>query len=271
MANWDVGTDLVAMRVVQADLGVLRETAKLPRGARIAAVPTWWSAGTGLRGKGPASEVVLKEDVRHRFDLALKVPGTQLSQQVQFRTSVVLLDLPGRPSRSHLAAWRPGSILWEDRIHLILEGSAARFPVTAASFRGAVPAAACWRLEWSPRDLSYPAMASLRLYLNRDHAEFYTAVTTRAPDATQQMMRSAFRHAVASELVGIALDNAEELADEEFEDGTVGKVLQDLISRIFPGSDLRAIAGERRKDPGRLSALVQVAMAVFTSAGREQT
>ncbi len=270
--EWDQNLCLSVARVVEIDLGIVAGSGRLQPGAELAVVPTWWSEGTGMRGGGePAVFEIDGSRQRRTFELLMKINGHELAQSVQLRSALVLLKPTAGMSRDPLAPRRRGSTLWEDSAALVLEGSASRFPISTVDFveSGLGPANACWRLEWSPDDLSLPAMACMRLYLNEGHRTFHAAATSQDPDPAQHVMRSALKYGVGEEMVRLALDRVDDLMVGDFsgQPSAVGKVFLDLLGRLFPGQSATEVNEMRRTDPGSFHTSLQARLALFSASG----
>lgn len=254
--------------MVEVEIPLLIASGRLKAGARVAFVPTWWSEGTSLRGRGtPEAFEVGSDTSRRKFDLALTVSGRDASRTVQLKTSLILQSASNEMLRDNLAPNRPGSVLWEDAITVILEGRAPRFPISVVDFvdSGLGPAAACWRFEWAPKDPSTPAMASMRLYINSRQRTFHDAIVSTNPSPCQLAVRSALKYDIGKELVALAIEHCHDLElVDRHEVGSSGRILRDLIDRVFPGKTPTDCADFHRADPGLFNAQLQAAMALFS-------
>ncbi|MCG3776028.1 MAG: hypothetical protein JW395_2877 [Nitrospira sp.] len=266
LPTWDPSTQVTVVRMVQINIGLMMETGRILPGSRLAIVPTWWSPGTGLRGKGSDAVFTAEGTTKKQLDISMVLPGEQLRHSVQARTSLVLIDRPSRPSPDPLSASRSGSVLWHDEISVVLEGDAPRFPVTAVNFSENFLGnqMTCWCLEWSPRDLEAPALSCLRLWINKEHQLFYEAAVATAPAPEQLAIRSTLRFAIAEEMLSMALDHAEDLEQGTFDHGSCGKVFVDLIEQLFPDMEPSALKQLRLREPGRFSAAIQSRTQLFS-------
>src|SRR4051794_14699521 len=77
LPTWDSSTNLSLARMVELDVSLLGETAKLPPGARIALISAWWSPGTGLRGKGEEIVLTVGNTGKAEFGLSMLLLGDQ--------------------------------------------------------------------------------------------------------------------------------------------------------------------------------------------------
>jgi hypothetical protein len=266
--EWDQSLCLSVTKVIQLDVVNLMMSGRLKAGTRLAILPTWWSDGTGLRGSGDPIHFTVDAKVQQRkFDLVLSIPGKHLAKHLQIRSALALVEQAPEMAVDPLAAHRPGSVLWEDAITVVLEGQASRFPITVVDFVESClgPANACWRFELAPMDPTLPAMATMRLYVNSLHRTFHAAATSREATQAQVAIRSALKMSVGEEMLRIALDKAEELETgaQDFQPGSTGKVLLELIDRVFPGRGPIACREGRDQDPGRFHAELQARLALF--------
>jgi hypothetical protein len=269
--EWDQSLTLVMTRILEVDMRFLAGSGTLMPGAQLALIPSWWSEGTGLRGRGESHVVTIGTHGSrlHRFELNLSIPGRELSGRLQMRSSLVLMEPTSEMMKSRIAPHRPGSILWDDSTTIILQGQAARFPISIVDFAGSAlgPENACWCFDWSPADVMLPAMATMRLYLNSRHPFFHSAAVTQEPSPAQIAARSTLKYCVAEEMIRLALDHAEELEGcaEDFSPASSGRVLTDLLHRVFPGASPIACRERRTKEPGMFQADIQARMALFGS------
>lgn len=268
LPEWDQSLCINVTKYIQVDIVTLMMSGRLKAGTRLAILPTWWSDGTGLRGSGEPSYFTVDAKVQQRkFDLVLSIPGKHLAKNLQLRSALVLVEQASEIRVDPLAAHRPGSVLWEDATTVVLEGDASRFPITVVDFveSGLGPANACWRFELAPMDPTLPAMATMRLYVNSLHRTFHTAVTSRDVTQAQVAIRSALKMGIGEEMLRIALDKAEELETgaQDFQPGSAGKVLLDLVDRVFPGRGPIGCREDRNQDPGRFHAELQARLALF--------
>ncbi len=268
--DWDVASATRASRSIQVKPEKIISSAQVAIGARLAVLATWWSAGTGLRGMGDINEFKIESSVSD-FDveLSLAVEGREVHSQLQLRTSLVLIEPVSQMTRNPLAVRRPGAILWEDSTTLIVEGEAPRFPVTAVDFVSSNigPAGACWSFEWEPKDLTLPAMATMRLYVNSLHKPFYAAMIGNQDDSpTVTAIRSAAKYGVAKEMIGLAMEHAGELESsaDDYLPGSGGRVLLDLIERLFPGRGPVRCREDLAQDPGLFDAIIQAKLGLFS-------
>lgn len=91
-----------------------------------------------------------------------------------------------------------------------------------------------------------------------------SALRTSSPDPAAGLVRSFVMYDVARSLVYGALENERFIEDAEtFDDGTIGRMLFDLLSMYWPELSVKALAARRREDPARLDADLQTKSGVF--------
>jgi hypothetical protein len=264
LEHWDPFTDVHLARAMTVDTDSIRRGCQLPEDASFALIASWRSDRTRLAGSGAPVELgVLGGTLR--APLALVVPGPSAGGRVELRTSLVLRT-PGTDP-TVISPKRGGSILWTDARTIAFEGSAARFPLTAIDFSSVqrLPEAGLWALEWDEDDLEAPVSASLRLLLNAGEATLLDAVRSGSNDPRAISLRSFITYDIARTLVEGALSN-ERFVDgpELFDDGTLGRMLFELLSACWPGIPVPALRRRMLEDQARLHAELQAHLAVLT-------
>jgi hypothetical protein len=271
LKSWDQSTDIAVSRTISVDIAKFAASGLLPKGSKVKLFCTWWSSRTGLRGSGPARLIVVDPADRKKeeFVLPLKVPGSKLSGIVQIRTVATLDLLADQDSASALSPKRQGAILWEDSIEIVLEGSGSKFPISVVDFveTGIGPERSCWLFDWSPSDISLPAMATMRVYVNSRHAVFHAACTATEPIESQRLLRETMRYGLTCEMVRHAVDRAEDLeaAAQDLPSDSAGRVLWDLLERVFPGRSPLSCRELLLQEPGKFHAEVQAAVSLFSA------
>jgi hypothetical protein len=147
-----------------------------------------------------------------------------------------------------------------------LEGAASRFPVTALDFAAVprLPDDGAWALEWNVEDLDAPALAGLRLVVNAGDERLVAALRSGSSDPRSAVIRSFVMFDVAKTLVHGALRSEPFLANpESFEEGSVGRMLFELLALCWPNIPLKALAARSREDPGRVEAELQAHLQVM--------
>jgi hypothetical protein len=267
LREWDSAKDLAWTRVIKVHAGNDLIGARIPSGSKLSIVSSWWSAATATRDAGPVIQFVVDPDSVQEIPQELHAPGLRLKRSVQLRTAVVLWSRAAGAPLDSLAPFQRGSVLWDDKTTVILEGKAPRFPVTAVSFaeNGLGEAGSCWRLDWGG-ELEAPAMGALRLWLNTANKNFYAAVVSPDKSPETGAVRSSLRFSVANELLGLALARADELEHASFESGSSGRVFTDLITRLFPEMSIAELSTLRLRRPSDYSVLLQSRMGLFSKS-----
>jgi hypothetical protein len=265
LRKWDSAKDLAWTRVIKVRAGSDLASARIPSGSRLSIVSSWWSPATATRDAGPVTQIVVEPDSVQEIPQKLHAPGSRLRRSIHLRTAVTLHSRAAGAPLDSLAPFQRGSVLWDDRTTVILEGKAPRFPITAVSFpeNDLGEANSCWRLDWSG-ELEAPAMGALRLWLNTANDNFYAAVVSPEKLPENGAVRSSLRFSVANELLGFALARADEMEHASFESGSSGRVFADLITRLFPRMSIAELSALRLTSPSEYSVLLQSRMGLFS-------
>lgn len=261
--HWDPFVELDMARIVEVDLDETRRACQLSEQAAFALVATWSSNRTRIAGDGTVIEFGnLRGTVRTALTLA--VPGSEAGGRLTLRTRLVLRYAGEQPSP--ISPRRVGSILWEEERHLAVEGGAARFPITAADFKATAscPDEAAWFLEWDPGDLEAPVLGGLRLLINSGHALIPEMLRSGSSDPRAAVLRSFVTFDVARSLIVGALRNDRFVDDpESFEDGSVGRMIFELIALCWPGKPIPSMRSRINEDAALVNAEIQARFGVL--------
>jgi hypothetical protein len=105
----------------------------------------------------------------------------------------------------------------------------------------------------------------MRLLVNSRQTEFREALVASAPTPAQGAVRNALKHAIAMEMVHLAMTHAQELElGEPHEAGSSGRVFVDLVSRLLPPHTPKSCHDLYVKEPGKLSAEIQSRLGLFS-------
>jgi hypothetical protein len=263
LEHWDPFTDTEFFRAIDVDLDKLRAGCRLNVDATFALCTTWHSNRTRLSGVGQSIELGTLRG-RVRAPMSLVVPGAASGGRLELRTSLILRH-PGT-NGVPISPRREGAILWLDSKAIALEGGSARFPVTALDFEasGRLPPGASWALEWNPEHLDGPVLGDLRLLVNSKDETLLNALRSGAADAKSSVVRSFILFDVARALIEGALSNDNFVCDPgRFDDGSVGRMISELVSACWPGVPVTTLVSRRREDPARLGAELQAHLQVF--------
>lgn len=262
LEHWDPFTDLEFFRSVDVDLDAVRAGCRLNVDAAFALAATWYSNRTRLSGASEDVELGLMQGLV-RAPLSVHVPGAAAGGRLELRTTLVLRE-PGSGA-TPISPRREGAILWFHSATVALEGGAARFPVTPLKFEtSGLPEGACWKLEWNPEVLDAPVLADLRLLVNLSDETVLSALRSGAADAKSSLIRSFVMFDVARSLIDGALRNDRFVeAPESFDQGSIGRMLFELLSMCWPAVPVKTLASQRREDPARLEADLQAHLRLF--------
>lgn len=257
LEHWDAFTDVELLQVLTVDVDAIREACGLGADSALALSAQWRSDRTRLAAEGEPVELGTLGGCL-RAPVGLTVPGASAGGRLELQARL-LLRSPGR-APSAISPRRPGALLWTDRQQLMLEGGAARFPISAADFASMprFPASGSWALEWSNEELEAPVLGSLRLLVNSGDASLLEALRSGSGDVRAGMVRTFVTFDVARSLVHGALGNERFVeAPGAYDEGTVGRMLSELLGACWPGIPMSALQARFVEDPSRLDVELQ--------------
>lgn len=255
LEHWDPFTDIDITRIVTVDADQVRSACQLSDDAQLAIAVSWYSTSTRITGGPPATELGNLQG-RLRVRLALNIPGSRIGARTDLRTRLILRH--GGPATNPIAPAIPGTILWMDQTSVLVEGSAARFPVTAVDFGPLrYPTGAGWVLDWD-QDLSRPVLGTMRLLVNTAHPSLVEALGPNSADPRSAAIASFITFDVARSMVRAALrDDDFVRAPHAYDEGTVGRAVKDLIELCWPAVAIATLAVWSLENPARLDAQLQ--------------
>jgi len=263
LEHWDPFTDVELLRVVTVDVDAVREACGLGVDSALALTCSWRSDRTRLADRGETVELG-SLDGRVRAPLEVVVPGVDAGGRLDLDVRLVLRN-PGT-SASPISPRRTGAILWSDTTRIALEGGAARFPVTAIDFAAItrLPDSGSWAIEWDPEELEAPVLGAVRLLVNAADQPLLEALRSGSRDPRASLVRTFVMFDVARALIHGGLANDRFVGDPEtFDEGTVGRMLFELLSACWRGVPVTALRGRMLDDPARLDAEIQAHVGVF--------
>jgi hypothetical protein len=261
--HWDPFSELAIYRTLDLDLDAIRAECRLRSDALFALVPSWTSSHTRLGSAGSPVELG-RLGGQVRTPLTLSVPGSASGGRLRLRTSLIVRNAGTDPSA--ISPTRAGTILWYDERSIALEGSASRFPISALDFasRPGTPEGGSWILEWHSDDFATPVLADLRLLVNSSNETLLAALRSGASDPRSAAVRQFVTFDVARSLVHGALDNEDFVErPEEYEEGTIGRMLSEMLGLYWPGVPVATLRTRLREQPQRLDAELQAALGLF--------
>lgn len=255
--DWDPETNLHTAAELFLDRDGIWSDCQLPETASLAAVLTWSSPGTSIRGRGMAVPVTRNAEVDVLL-LECKITGADLGRQLLLEVQIVLAE--DGPTDNPMSASQMGSLIWSNARTILLEGQATRFPTQWVDFTTSpgLPDEAAWYLDWDDFDLESLALGSIRLLLNSNNATVQRAVAAANPGETELLVLDTIRFDVARTLITGALSNQDFVADpDQYEDESVGETLRRLLAVTFPGQNASALAEAALRNPSRFEATLK--------------
>ncbi|MES2187193.1 MAG: hypothetical protein V4505_21775 [Pseudomonadota bacterium] len=259
----DYSSVLEVRRTVRIDVDGLRADCGLPGDAELALSTSWHSAGTALRR--PISNMPLPcTGAKVEVEVAGQVSADAIAQYLTLHTKVVLARALIHDDRT--VARYPGSALWEDLQKVTLDSVTSLFPVELVDLPGSAWAQpdAGWILSWNTYELERPFLGSVRLYVNSKHTEVAKAVVGPVLTRDAQVMRQAIYFDVARSLVLGSLHDSEFiLRSDEYPPDSIGRVVRDIIQRLWPGEELSGLRSTAETSPEHFNAELQARLGIF--------
>ncbi|MDX1883239.1 hypothetical protein [Mycolicibacterium sp. 120270] len=126
------------------------------------------------------------------------------------------------------------------------------------------PDNAAWALDWNPDELEAPVLGGLRLIVNSAHDALPDLLRSGSADPRTHAVRSFVMFDVARALVLGALGNERFVENpESFEEGSVGRMLSDLIATCWPGVPVPTLRSRSLDESPRFNAELQARFGVI--------
>jgi hypothetical protein len=264
LRNWDAATEVTVTCTFRADVAGIREDTGLPDDAGMRIGLSWESRGSARRDCGPSTPCAHGDGAA---TLRMTVPAGQTAGRLRVHLTLWLSE--ARDSALHeIVANAPGSVLWHHAREYVLEGTAARFPVSVEDFAqsGWRPADAAWHLSWDSQAPENPLMGTVRLSVNGRSPLVARAVTSEGvhDDPAAAAVRETMRWDVGAAMIrGMLACDEFVKAGGHFDPGTVGAHVAMLIRRVLPQQSVEGLAELLRTDPSRLDAQLQSGFRLF--------
>jgi hypothetical protein len=265
LPHWDYGVDLSLVRNVSVAGAALRSDCRLPPEAQLHAVAVWRSTGSTVRGRGPSVPIAGAAESME-FALSAEVPGKLLAEDVVISTQIVLVQ--AFKASDVLAARYPGSILWQDSVRVVVEGSGSRFPVEVVDFATVTwaPYRAAWFLAWNSKDLDQPFLRNVRLFVNEGHRSVVEAAQATAPTAEQAIIQSAMYYDVGRQLIRGALLNDDFICSpDEYPEGSTGRAILRMLGLYFQSDTPSGLRKMMCNRPEHFDGQLQGTLSLFAS------
>ena len=255
--HWDPFTDIELFREVDIDTDAVRSSCQLAGDSSLGLAASWFSNRTRVAGRAPTVELGTLGG-RLRAPVSIRIPGQSSGGRIDIRIGLVLRSRGSRTSP--ISPSTQGAILWRDEARVLLEGTAARFPVSVIDFASSsrLPDAGAWSLEWDPDALETPVMGGLRLLVNSQNQSLLDALRSGSSDPRSSTIRLFVHYDVARSLVCQALASERFRAEPEaFESESIGRMLFELLNEVWPAIPVAALVARLNTEPGRLDAELQ--------------
>ncbi|GJF03420.1 hypothetical protein [Pseudonocardia sp. D17] len=254
LPEWDYDTVLSVRRPVQVDGLRARQLSGLAEDAELDLTVRWASSSSALRGRAWRAPVPARDGTE--LDVEFELDGDELGGVLELDTVLTLRR--ATPGASPAAARRPGSVLWNDRFSILLQGDAVLFPLAIADFHDLpYPTKAGWYLEVG-EDLEAAALGSILLLANERREVVVNALAAAgSPTDADRRVLSALRTDVQRALIERALTHEDFADDVEYPTGSLGALLAAVLRTTFPAFGLEALRRERLSEPALFSSRIQ--------------
>ncbi|MGW0042533.1 hypothetical protein [Rhodococcus sp. NPDC003348] len=190
------------------------------------------------------------------LNVEFELDGDELGGVLELATVLTLR----RPTvgGSVAAARRPGSVLWQDRFSVLLQGDAVLFPLAIADFHDLpYPTKASWYLEIG-EDLEAAALGSVLLLANeRREVVVNSLAAAGSPSDSDLRVLSTLRTDVQRALIERALTHEDFDEDVDYPAGSLGALLAAVLRMTFPAFSVEALRRERLSEPALFTSRMQ--------------
>ncbi|GHH71048.1 hypothetical protein [Promicromonospora soli] len=258
--GWDYNLDLRLRREVQVDGEAIREQCRLPAGAPLALSVVWYSTGSGLRGRSAFERLDGRGYATHHLDLT--IAGAEVGGVLSIDTLLVVPEALAEVDA--LAPHRAGSMLWEHRSEIRLQGGASQFPIAVVDFGpSTLPDTAAWHLEVSG-SMDSAAMGSLLLLVNERNKAVAEAFSRAGkPRQADSLVLSAVYADVARTMVEHALSREDFVDDANYGEETLGALMLDVFRQMFGARTIKDVRLRMQDSPSLMATEMQAAVGIF--------
>jgi hypothetical protein len=255
--DWDPDRDLDLTRRVTVNLADVCISAGLPLDAPLALLARWRSDVTRMGGSASVDLPPGSRRGEQDVEMRVRVPGARAGGTLSLETLVVLRS--PTTGTSHAVASRAGAILWRDITTVALEGGAARFPMSAASFAvlGHVPDGAWWYVDIASASFDTPFLRAIRVLVNSDVPGLSDALRTDSGLAQSAAVTSMLVNDVSRSLIAMGLAGTDALVPDEIEDESLGAAIMESIRNVWPGAPLMSLVERWKSDRTLMEAEIQ--------------
>ena len=226
--SWDPYNTLSFNRNIKISIDEFKNSTSLKENDECRIISTWYSSGTSLKNADKKEGNFLdfkinKENIN--CNISLKIDGSLIGEKLVISTNICLLK---NNSNSAVAANSQGSILWQDRQEILLEGHGSLFPVEVNSFPKSY-SNANWYL--SIGEMTASISGGLRLYINGDKENLINDINSveNNGEISKIIYADIARLIVLKSIHDPEFRKNTLIKNETYSDNTVGKCAYDLI------------------------------------------
>ncbi|MGO1312315.1 MAG: hypothetical protein ACTILB_13480 [Brevibacterium aurantiacum] len=239
LPDWDVEQSLNVSVDVATDYEKLLASLHLDPTAQVGAIVRWYSPQSGIGGF--TDPVVISADHTH---LNCEIDSGLLAGSIELTVRVILIE-PGMQTEHPFAAKVPGSIFWQDKRSIRLEGDESRFPMEVHPFSDLPQFStgdnAIWYLEVMHWDYDEPAASALRLWLNADHE--IVKLLLEGDEELRRPILQLISIGVTRQIAEIGIRDTDFDLEKQYETGSLGATIGLHVASLGPAAGLRERAG----------------------------
>lgn len=253
--EWDNGTDIRLRRTIDLDFEACCAALCCPR--QETELEVLVTIGTGAGSLPVEKWISFRAPLISRVSslfIELEEAGTHFADVLHIETTFILSE-PIKTPQSHISPVKEGSVLWQERKRIRIEGDAYRFPVSETNLElllGSPWKDALWYLHVEWEDCRAPFDSAVRLHVNSLQRLFAKRFREGDPKTVHIVMADVITQ-IASGI--IELGDEWELGSHEVEDMiSLGQVALYWLESAF--GTIEAARQAYKHAPGRFHASI---------------
>ncbi|WP_406024047.1 hypothetical protein OH802_00345 [Nocardioides sp. NBC_00850] len=183
-------------------------------------------------------------------DLSLTIPAGEAAHKLDLSAHLVLAST-WEPTGFDVPRVKGARLATSQRISVVLEGDASRFPTEAVPFSTLGMEQSPWTVTRTFYDLNDSFMGGVRLFVNTEHPIGRRALDPATASSVKGFLQADILRTLIAEVA-----RSEEEVRQEYIEGSVGDVL-DGMCLLFLQRSLEVAVQIHREDPARLERILQ--------------
>jgi hypothetical protein len=264
LLDWGLQARMMLHEHVRVDVTALLASTDLPTGTPVVLAVVGRDTATNQSHVLFTCELDTNEPLLDR-EIRVVLDGARAGGMLTLATRLLLAADLQHPGTG--VAHQAGSILWEQRQRIRLQGAGAQFPVSSMSFAGsALPETAPWHLNISGTSLHAAAAGCLLLVVNENNKEVSDAFAkaTMNPTSAQRLIVNAAYTDTAVRMLTHALMDESFSPDEEYPEDSLGAACLNLLRSVFGHTQVEEARATLHSDPSLFITQIHAARGLFT-------